>query len=170
MTPGSKVSKPGRRVADRVQVGAAVVRDHALRIAGGATGRIANGMPGKINLSAEIKANKPKLDITAQLQTSLTFDLEKKLFQVEGLDMEVKGSVLEISNLLIKASGAASANLATQEYKANALEVKMSGVNGKDNFALNLDVPALNFTKDNIAAKKLLINATQDALKCWITW
>ena len=126
------------------------------------TGRIANGMPGKINLSAEIKANKPKLEIAAQLQTSLTFDLEKKLFQVEGLDMEVKGSVLEISNLLIKASGAASANLAKQEFMANALEVKVSGVNGKDNFAFNLDVPALNFTKDNVAAKKLLIYATQD--------
>ena len=126
------------------------------------TGRIANGIPGKINLNAEIKANKPKLDIAAQLQTSLTFDLEKKLFQVEGLDMEVKGSALEFSNLLVKASGAASADLTTQEFKANALEVKVSGVNGKDNFSLNLDVPALSFTKDNVAAKKLLIHATQD--------
>lgn len=126
------------------------------------TGRIANGVPGKISLNADIKANKPRMEIAAQLQTSLTFDLEKKSFQVEGLYMEVKGSALEISNLLFKASGAASANLATHEYKANALEVKVSGVNGKNNFSLNLDMPALNFTKDNVAVEKLLIYATQD--------
>ena len=126
------------------------------------TGRIANGIPGKINLNADIKANKPKLDIAAQLQTTLTFDLEKKLFQVEGLDMEVKGSALEFSNLLVKASGAASANLETQEFKANALEIKVSGASAKDKFALNLEVPALNFTQDNVAAEKLRIYATQD--------
>jgi AsmA protein len=126
------------------------------------TGRIANGVPGKLNLDAVIQANEPKLDIAAQLQATVTFDLEKKFYQVEGLDLQIKGAVLEMSNLLVSASGGASANLSTQEFKANGLALKVNGVNGKDNFAVVLDMPALSFTKDVVAANKLVVNATLD--------
>lgn len=126
------------------------------------TGRIANGVPGKINLDAVIQANKPKLDIAAQMQTTLTFDLEKMFFQVEGLSMQVKGTALEINNLLVKASGDASANLSAQEFNANKLQVKINGITGKNNFALNLDLPVLNFTKDKVASEKLVLSANLD--------
>ena len=126
------------------------------------TGRIANGVPGKINLDAVIQSTKPKLDLATQLQTTLTFDLDKKLFQFDGLDLQVKGSALTITNVLVKASGGASANLSTQEFKASGLLVKVDGTNDKDNFALKLEMPAMSFTKDKVIAEKLSINATQD--------
>lgn len=126
------------------------------------TGRIANGVPGKIDFEAVIQANKPKLDIATKLQTTLTFDLEKSLYQVEDLDLQAKGSALDISNLLIKATGGASANLATQEYSAKKLSVTANGVKGKNNFDASLNMPALNFTKDKVAAEKLTINANLD--------
>lgn len=126
------------------------------------TGRIANGVPSKIMLDAVIQANKPKLDITTKLQTTLTFDLENKLYQVEGLDLQVQGAVFDISNLLVKTNGDASANLARQEFKAKKLEIKINGVKGKDNFDARLDMPALNFTKDKVAADRLTINANLD--------
>lgn len=126
------------------------------------TGRIANGVPGKINLDAVIQANKPALDIAANLQTTLTFDLEKKFYQIEGLDLQVKGAALDISNLKIEASGDASANLATQEFTAKKLAISANGMKGKDNFNASLDMPALTFTKDKVAADKLLINANLD--------
>jgi AsmA protein len=68
------------------------------------TGRIANGSPSKIALSAGVQANQPKLDISTQLKTTLTFDLNKQHYQLEGLDLQVSGAVLDISNLKIKAS------------------------------------------------------------------
>lgn len=123
------------------------------------TGRIANGVPGRINLNAVVQANKPELDIVTNLQTTLTFDLEKQFFQIESLDMQVKGVALDISNLQIKATGDASANLATQEFQAKKLAISASGVKRKDNFDATLNMPALTFAKDKVAAEKLLINA-----------
>src|SRR5512139_3194389 len=98
------------------------------------TGRIANGEPCKIDLAAVIQANEPKVDIATQLQTILTFDLAQMRYQVEALDLRVKGSVLDISNLDLSASGDASANLTTQEYTARKLQLAASGLKGKDKF------------------------------------
>ncbi|MEO8333278.1 MAG: AsmA family protein, partial [Gallionella sp.] len=49
------------------------------------TGRIAIGVPGKIDLSVGIQANQPKLDLTAQIKTTLTFDLDKQKYQFQDL-------------------------------------------------------------------------------------
>ena len=65
------------------------------------TGRIAIGVPGKIDLSAGIQANQPKLDINTQLKTTLTFDLDKQKYQLQGLDLQASGSALDISNLKV---------------------------------------------------------------------
>lgn len=126
------------------------------------TGRIANGVPGKINFDALIQANKPKLEIKTQLQTTLTFDLENKYFQLEGLDVKITGAALDVSQLQINASGNASANLTTQEFSAKKLAVSASGVREKDNFKANLDMPNLTFTKDKITADKLSVNTNLD--------
>lgn len=126
------------------------------------TGRIANGVPGKINLDAIIQASKPKLDISAQLQTELTFDLEKKLYQVKDLDLQINGTVLDINNLAIKASGDAGANLATQEFNAKKLSVSANGVQGKNNFDASLNLPSLQFTRDTLSADKLYVKANLD--------
>src|SRR5487761_1971909 len=75
------------------------------------TGRIANGVPGKVDFAAHIQSDKPKLDIAAQIKTTLTFDLEKDLFQVQGLDLQANGNALDFTDLVVKASGDASAQL-----------------------------------------------------------
>jgi AsmA protein len=126
------------------------------------TGRIANGVPAKVDFAALIQANQPILDITTQVKTTLTFDLDKQLFAVEGLDFQAKGTALDISNLVIQASGDASANLTTQEYTAKKLAVSATGIKGKDNFDAKLDAPALNLTKDKFSGDKLTINAKLD--------
>ena len=60
------------------------------------TGRIANGVPGKISLSAGVQTNQPKLDIAAQLKTTLTFDLDKQQYRLEGLDLQASGVALGV--------------------------------------------------------------------------
>lgn len=126
------------------------------------TGRVAIGVPSKIDFAALIQANQPKLDIATQLKTTLTFDLEKKLYSVEGLDFQAKGVALDISNLVVKASGDASANFATREYSARKFSLAATGLKGKDNFDARLEAPSLNLTKDKFSGDKLTLNAKLD--------
>lgn len=123
------------------------------------TGRIAPGMPSKIDLSVGVQANKPKLDITAQLKTALTFDLDKQKYQLQGLSLQVDGSALDISSIKVKAGGDASADFTTQEFGANKFTFNATGVKDKNNFEATLDAPKLNLTKDKFSGEKLALNA-----------
>jgi len=126
------------------------------------TGRIANGVPSQINLSVGVQANQPKLEITTQLKTTLTFDLDKQQYQLADLDLQLAGAALDISDLKLKASGDASANLAAQEFGASKFALNVTGVKGKDNFEATLDAPALSMTRDKFSGEKLTLNAKLD--------
>ncbi|MDO9011726.1 MAG: AsmA family protein [Gallionella sp.] len=126
------------------------------------TGRIANGVPGKIDLSVGVQGNQPKLDIITQLKTTLTFDLDTQYYQLADMDLQVSGAALDIANLKLKASGDASANLAAQEYGANKLKLNATGTKTKDSFDVTLDAPALSMTKDKFSGDKLTLNARLD--------
>ncbi len=126
------------------------------------TGRIAIGVPSKIDLSVGVQANQPKLDINTQLKTTLTFDLDKQKYQMEGLDLQVSGAILDISNLKAKASGEASVNLTTQEFSAHKFLLNATGVKARDNFDIALNAPALSLTKDKLSGDKLALNAKLD--------
>ncbi|MBK9161823.1 MAG: AsmA family protein [Nitrosomonadales bacterium] len=123
------------------------------------TGRIANGVPGRIELSAAVQANQPKLDIAAQLKTELTFDLDKQQYRLGGLDLQLNGSALDITGLKLQAGGDISANLSTQEFGAQKFALKATGSKGKDDFEATLDAPVLSLTKDKFSGDKLTLNA-----------
>lgn len=123
------------------------------------TGRITNGVSSKINLSAGVQANQPKLDINTQLKATLTFDLEKQRYQLEGLDLQASGTALDINNLKLKVGGDVSADLTTQEFGAKKFTLHATGAKAKDNFEATLDAPALSLTKDKFSGDKLTLNA-----------
>lgn len=127
------------------------------------TGRIANGVPGKIDFAAIIQSNKPKLNIAAQMKATLTFDLKKQQFQMDGLELQAKGAVLDISNLAVLASGNISANFDTQKFSAKKLAVTATGVQGKNNFDAKLDAPELNLAQNNFTGDKLTLSAKLDS-------
>jgi len=123
------------------------------------TGRIANGVPGQIDLSVAVQGNQPKLDVTTQLKTTLTFDLEKQQYQLADMDLQLNGVVLDISNLKLNASGDASANLSTQEFTANKYKLNVTGTKAKEAFEVTLDAPALSMNRDKFTGEKLTLNA-----------
>ena len=127
------------------------------------TGRIAIGVPSKIDLSAGILANQPKLDISTQLKTKLTFDLDKQKYQLQGLDLKASGSALDVSNLKVQANGDASVDMAKQEFAANNFSLNASGIKVKDKFSAELDVPSLSLAKDKYSASKVTLNANMAA-------
>ncbi|ADE10667.1 AsmA family protein [Sideroxydans lithotrophicus] len=128
------------------------------------TGRIANDTPSKIDFSAHLQSSKPKLDIVAQIKTTLTFDLEKNLFQVQGLDMQANGNALDITDLHVQAGGDASARVATKEYSMKKFTLSASGAKGKskDKFEAKLDVPELSLAKDKFTGNGVTLNAKLD--------
>ncbi|MDO8261761.1 MAG: AsmA family protein [Gallionella sp.] len=126
------------------------------------TGRIAVGVPGKIEMSVGVQANQPRLDINTQLQTTLTFDLDRQKYQLEGLELQVSGAVLDISNLQAKASGDASVDLAAQEFSVQKFMLNATGVKARDNFDVALNAPALSLAKNKLSGNKLALNAKLD--------
>jgi len=123
------------------------------------SGRIANGVPVKLDMSFSTQASQPKLDITTQLKTTLTFDLEKQLYQVEGLNLQAKGSALDISNLVLTANGDAGADLSAQRFNTRKLAVTLNGNKGSDSFEAKLDAPQIEMTKSGFSGDKLAISA-----------
>lgn len=123
------------------------------------TGRIANGVPSKIDLSAGIQANQPKLDISTQLKTTLTFDLEKQQYRLEGLDLQASGAALDIKDIKVQGGGDVSADLSAQEFGTQKFVLKASGVQGKDAFEVSLDAPQIKVTKDSFSGDKLALSA-----------
>ncbi|MFZ5524674.1 MAG: AsmA family protein [Pseudomonadota bacterium] len=126
------------------------------------TGRIAAGVPGKIDISAGLQANQPKLDIDAQLKTTLTFDLDKQKYQLQDLQLQAGGAALDISNLKLQAGGDVSADLANQEFAAKKFTLSASGVKVKDKFEAKLDAPSLSLGKDKYSGAKLTLHANMD--------
>lgn len=122
-------------------------------------GKVANGRPFDIDLEAAIQANKPQLDIVAQLQATFTFDMQENIFRVKDLDMQAKGAVLDVTNFALTATGAASANLNAREFTAKKLNVSINGSKGKDRYSASLSFPVLILGKDKVTAEKLVIDA-----------
>jgi AsmA protein len=123
------------------------------------TGRIAEGIPSKIALSLGVQANQPKVNINTLLNGTLTFDLEKQIFQLAGMDFQAVGSALDMSNLKLKVGGDVSANLVHKEFGVKKFNLNVSGLKVQDTFEANLDAPSLMLTGDQFAGDKVALNA-----------
>ncbi len=127
------------------------------------TGRIANGFPCKINLSVDVQGNQPKLDINTQLASTLTFDLDRRFYQMADMDLQINGSVLDISNLRVIAGGDAGVNLAAQEFVANKFVLSAKGTKAGSPFEAALNFPDLILSKEKLSGNNLTFNAKLDS-------
>ena len=126
------------------------------------TGRIVSGLPTAINLSFGVQATRPQLDVVTQLKTMLSVDLEKQYCQLEGMDLQVIGTALDISNLNVQVSGDAGADLRSQAFTVGNLIVKATGIRGKDTFEATLAAPVLSLAKDKFSGETITLNGKID--------
>ena len=125
------------------------------------TGRIAAGVPSKIDLSVAAQSDKPKLNLDIALKTTVTFDLEKQRYALEGLDFGAKGAAAGISNLVASAKGDVDAKLATKEFVISKLAVAATGKqDGGGDLNVKFEVPKLDITKDKVVGEKIVLDAT----------
>ena len=129
------------------------------------TGRIASGVPGKIDLAFMAQSDKPKLNVEVALKTTLTFDLEKQHYALEGLNFGAKGTAAGISNLAASAKGDVDAKLATKEFMLSKLAIAATGKQEGGDLNLKFDVPKLNMTKDKVRGEKVALDATLTGAK-----
>ena len=130
------------------------------------TGRIATGVPSKIDLAFTAHSDKPKLNVEAALKTTVTFDPEKQHYGLEGLDFSAKGLAAGISNLAATAKGDVDAKLATKEFLISKLAIAASGKpDGGGDLNVKIDAPRLNITKDKVSGEKIALDATMSDAK-----
>ena len=72
------------------------------------TGRIAPGVPGRVELSFNVKGDEPKLDLHAELKSRLAFDSGKQSVALDDLALEAKGAAADFRDLAFKAEGGAT--------------------------------------------------------------
>src|SRR5262245_6931680 len=123
------------------------------------TGRIANNVPTKVDLSLAVQASQPKVNLATALKTKLTFDLDKQIYVLDDMSLEAKGEAADIRNLALKATGSVTAKPVTNEFTADKLAVAMTGTSGKDNLDVKLDAPKLQLTKDKATGDKVAVVA-----------
>ena len=125
------------------------------------TGRIANGVPTKLDLAVVVQSDKPKLNVEVTLQTTATYDLEKQRYALAGLDFSAKGMAAGISNLAATAKGDVDAKLAGKEFVISKLVVTATGKQaGGGDLNVKFDVPRLDITKDKVSGEKIVLDAT----------
>jgi AsmA protein len=123
------------------------------------TGRIAPGVPTRVELSGAVQANEPGIDATLDLKTRLSADPHQQHYALEDLALEVRGAAAGVTNLVLKASGAASAKPGAGEFAANRLSVAVTGNRGKDALDVKLDAPRLDIAANRASGDKLALSA-----------
>ncbi len=82
------------------------------------TGRIAPGVPSRVELSVHAQGDKPKLDLQAALKTRLTFNPGQQSVALEDIALEAKGTAADLTNLALKATGGATVDGAKEHAQA----------------------------------------------------
>jgi len=127
------------------------------------TGRIAPDVPTKIALTTAARSNKPKLDLTVDGKTQLTFNLDDQTYRLTDLALEVKGQAGDFTDLAVKAAGNVTAQLKTSEFATEKLAVNGTAMRGKEKMELKLDAPRLSMTADKASGDKVALALTLTA-------
>lgn len=129
------------------------------------TGRIASGVPSKIDFSANVQSDKPKINLDAALKTAITFDLEKQDFALSGLDFSARGLAAGINNLVAGAKGDVEARFASKEFVLSKLAITATGKQEGGDLDVKFEVPKLAITKDKVSGEKIALDATINGAK-----
>ncbi|MBU1214524.1 MAG: AsmA family protein [Gammaproteobacteria bacterium] len=127
------------------------------------TGRLTNAIPTPVELSARIQTTEGKADITLQVATALSFDLERNRYSLKGMELNAAGGVQDVSELMLKLAGDASADLQDRNFELNLFVLNASGKKAGDPFEAHLAVPSISLKGENFSGRNLAFNASYDA-------
>jgi AsmA protein len=120
------------------------------------SGRIAPGVPAKIDLSGHAQSKKPSVDLRAVLKTQLTF-MPGKSLALQDLDLDAKGAAAGITDLVLRATGGVTADIESGDFGAEKLNVSLKGKSGKDALDVKIDAPKLRLAADKTSGDAVSI-------------
>jgi AsmA protein len=125
-----------------------------------ATGRIADGVPGKLSLAARARGKKPDVDLTVALDGTYRLGLSSKAYSLSGMHLKVAGAAGEFSRIALEVAGDVSAQLAKQAVDADltakfdqtAVKAKL-GLSGFDapHYRFDIDVDQIDLDRYLVA-------------------
>jgi AsmA protein len=83
------------------------------------TGRIAEDVPGKLSLSAQLRGKNPLVDAKVALESGYRFNLARQEYALSGLNLRVEGTAAEYSRVELSVAGDARADLAKESVNAD---------------------------------------------------
>jgi AsmA protein len=119
------------------------------------SGRIANGVPGNVQLTTGLKADKPRLDAKLALKTGFRFDLDKKRYVLDGMEGQVDGAFDDISGMVLKIAGDADLQPDAKRFALKDIRISGAGKRGGQPVDLKLDIPGLAVTDQRVSGSKL---------------
>ncbi|MGH8744859.1 MAG: AsmA family protein [Burkholderiales bacterium] len=111
------------------------------------TGRIASGVPGKLEFSAALKSNQPPLDAGIELSTGYRYDAARRLFALDGLTSKLTLSApgLPQKKLEIPVSGSVQVDLGKKSAHVD-LAAKLDDSNIRAKIGIEgFEPPSYNF-------------------------
>ncbi|GAB3541546.1 hypothetical protein GCM10027343_12180 [Noviherbaspirillum agri] len=123
------------------------------------TGKIANGVPSKLSLAANVKGNSPAIDAKVDVNTGFTLDLEKKHYVLKDLDAKLNGAAVGFTGLALTLDGDADLKPDTRQYALDGIDLVATGRRDKDNIELRFALPKLLMTDDKVTGGKLSAEA-----------
>lgn len=127
------------------------------------TGRIADDVPGRLSLAAQLRGKNPLVDAKLALESGYRFSLARQEYALSGLALKVEGTAADFSRLALALSGDLRAEVAKESVNAD-LTVKFddttvkakAGMAGFDapRYRFDLDVDRINLDRYLAASPK----------------
>jgi AsmA protein len=122
-------------------------------------GRLADATPTSIDVSFALQADKPALNIQAQLKSGLYFELEKKHYALRDMNLAVTGEAAGISGLDLTVKGSVDATPADKMLAVDGLKLTLKGKHSAGDLDVKLDAPKLQLAKDQLTSSNILLDA-----------
>lgn len=123
------------------------------------TGHLAERTRAPVSLDLAIKGTRPKLDLRAKLNGTLTLDLAGQHYGVEGLTMQVDGDAVNVSGLTVELKGDVDAEGIRRSAKVNGLSLQMKGKLGADVLEFSLTAPKLDVSAEKAGGDSVQLSA-----------
>ena len=124
------------------------------------TGRIASGVPVRIDLAFTVQSDPPAMNLETALKATVAFDLDQQRFTLAGIDFSATGLAAGISNLVATAKGDVDARLASREFLISKLTIALTGKPESGSLDVKFDASRLTVTGNNVSGDTLVLDAT----------
>lgn len=119
------------------------------------TGKIANGVPSRLQLAADVKGSKPEIHAHVAAKSGFAMDFVQKRYVFKGFDAEVRGSLAGLNDLLLKMAGDVDLAPETRRFILDSIRLSASGKRGAQAIDARFDVPKLSVTDKQVTGGKL---------------